>query len=68
MEDCSLISGPEIMAISRIFKIGTNEDSVFTLSTAGDVQYDNNDENLTEEYQSLWKYIDTIKSSFKFKS
>lgn len=58
--------GSNLIEVGQIWKIGEKGDKVFTLSKPGDVQYDPEDEKMAEEYISMSKYINTIKTSLKF--
>ncbi|TBL67986.1 stalk domain-containing protein [Paenibacillus thalictri] len=56
--------GQTAMEVGHISKIGELGNKVFTISTPGDVQYDPHNEELTAEYQSMSKFVNTIKTSF----
>lgn len=60
-------TGPTAMYNSRIWKVGEQGDKAFIFIPAGDVQYDPNDVQLTEDYAAMSKYINSIRTSFKFK-
>lgn len=49
----------------QISKIGERGNTIFTLNTPSDVQYDPSNEKLTAEYNSMWSHVNTIKTSFK---
>ncbi|RKN74935.1 stalk domain-containing protein [Paenibacillus ginsengarvi] len=57
-------NGQTAMEVGHISKIGELGDRVFTLITPGDVQYNPHNVELTAEYTSMSKYVNTIKTSF----
>jgi hypothetical protein len=59
--------GAELAKNIHISKIGEKGDKIFTLSTPTDVQVDPKDKELAAEYESMWKDIESIKATFKFK-
>ncbi|GAA3413803.1 stalk domain-containing protein [Paenibacillus hodogayensis] len=57
-------NGQTAMETGHVSKIGERGDRVFAISTPGDVQYDPHKEELTAQYNSMSKYVNTIKTSF----
>jgi hypothetical protein len=54
-----------LQGIIPIVKIGERGNEIFTLSTPTDVNYIPSDEALSAEYAAMWKYVGTIKTTFK---
>ncbi|WP_379137255.1 stalk domain-containing protein [Paenibacillus sp. sgz500958] len=55
------------MEVAPIWKVGEKGGKAFILIPAGDVQYNPNDSQLTEDYMSMSKYINSIRTTFKVK-
>lgn len=59
--------GDELIKLIHIAKIAEQGDTVYTINTPTDVQYDNQDEKKKTEYLSMADDINSIKASFKLK-
>jgi hypothetical protein len=61
------VSESTALAMGHTFKLGEEGDTVFTLSTPGDVNYDPHNEKLTAEYASMHIDIKNIQATFQIK-
>jgi hypothetical protein len=59
--------GDELIKLIHISKIAEQGDTVYTINTPTDVQYDNQDEKKKTQYLSMADDINSIKASFKLK-
>lgn len=55
----------EISGQIRAFQIGEQGDHVYIFHTPTDVQYDPSDDKAMEDYQSMFRDVQTIRTSFK---